>query len=290
MISELTEEQKAMENVIVEKWIQKAFRTTPITDDEARVAVESLYKMLGEPNVPYTICPGPLAAWKKVCELTTDDPQKRRELEKTVVLPLIDGIINAGYYAYLDFLDYIGVEVGKLEEVKLYRTLANVSWVWPLENHCVLCDHPLQLHVNAAGNLHNESGPSVEYRDGLRLWNIEGVDVDEQIVMRPHTQTIKQIFADTNADRQSIRLARFGWLRVLQETNAVTIDERPNDIEGTYEVLYEARLNGRQQRILVATCITGKIPAMPVPNTCETCADAQRWLKGDVDFTILGRT
>lgn len=290
MIKSLTPEQIAQEEVICQKWIKKAFRTEQITPYEARVAVESLYKMLGEPAPKFIVEPGPLAAWKTVCANATDDPKKRRELEKTVVLPLIDGIINAGYYAYLEFLDFIGVGVSEIPEVELYRTLANVSWVWPLENICVLCDHPKTLAVNPDGNLHNESGPSVEYRDGLKLWDINGITVDEQIVMRPESQTLKQIIGDTNADRQAIRIERFGWLRFLSESDAEVLDEGPNDVQGTYEVLYKTKIGNVVTHRLVATCITGKIPVMGVPTNITTREAAQEWLNGDEKINIVGRT
>lgn len=290
MIKSLTPEQIAHEDVVCEKWIKIAFRTESITEAEAAKATESLYKMLGEKAPPFEIHPGPVAAWKRVCELATDDPAKRAELERNIVLPLIDGAINAGYYAYLEFLDYIGVPVGKIPEVQLYRDLANVSWVWPLEDLCIFCDFPKQINRDADGNLHNETGPSVEYRDGVKMWDLNGIQCDEQIIMAPQTQTIDQMVKDTNADRQAIRIDRFGWLRFLKETNAETLDERDNLVEGTYETLYSTNIGNRKAHCLVATCVTGKIPVMPVPTNIDSCVAAQEWIHNNRKLNIIGRT
>lgn len=290
MIKTLTPEQIAMEEVFCQKWIQRALNTERIDPAKAEIAVRSLYTMLGEPMPKFEIHDGPIAAWKRVCEIATNDPAKRAELEKNIVLPLIDGVINAGYYAYLDFLDYIGVKVGEIEEVKLYRTLAEVAWVWPMEGICILSENPSQIHIDGDGNLHNESGPSVAYRDGLTMWDINGIQVDEQIVMDPSSQTIKQILNDSNADRQAIRIERFGWLPFLKQTNAKVLDERTNDVEGTYEVLYETTVGNLVGNRLVGTCPTGKIPVMGVPTRIRTCEEAQFWLGGDQKVNVVGRT
>ena len=64
--------------------------------------------------------------------------------------------------------------------------------------------------------LHCDSGAALSYPDGWNLWVIDGMTVDEQIVMQPETQATTQIDSDNNADRRSIRISRFGWPRYLK--------------------------------------------------------------------------
>jgi len=54
------------------------------------------------------------------------------------------------------------------------------------------------------------------FADGWGFWNIHGVPVDEQIVMRPETQTIEQIQNEPNAEVKKIRIQRYGEKKYLK--------------------------------------------------------------------------
>lgn len=290
MITELTPEQEAHINVVCEKWTKKALNPVPIKKTTASKITKAIYKTLGE-NVPkFVIAPSPVAAWEIVCRTEATNDDEYADLKRQIIQPSIDGICSAGYYGYVEYFEYLGLNFDDVPEVVLFKQLADVSWVWPLKTLCVFSDHPLHIKVNDQGQLHNESGPSVKYSDGYSLWDINGIEVDEQIVASPATQSLETILKDTNADRQAIRIERYGWLRFLKEINATVVDERPNETEGTYEVLYKTIINGREGRRLVATCITGKIPVMGVPANINKCAQAQEWIAGPQKLNLIGRT
>ncbi|MGB1274898.1 MAG: DUF6745 domain-containing protein, partial [Nannocystaceae bacterium] len=137
------------------------------------------------------------------------------------------------------------------------------------------------------GMLSDDNGPSVQWSDGTALWTIGGVPVDEQIVMRPGTQTVEEIDAEENGDVRSIRIERFGWPRYLRECGAVMIDSRHNDISNQQEALF--RTPAGDQR-LVVTCPTRRMFALGVPGDVKTCEQSQNWLAGDKPFRELART
>jgi len=145
---------------------------------------------------------------------------------------------------------------------------------------------PAEIHWSVQGMLHNDSGPAAYYSPLFALWSIDGIAVDEQIVMRPETQTLEQIDGEKNADVKSIRIARFGWPRYLRESNAKMLDTRDNEVEGTKEALYVA---GDQKR-LVATCPTGRVFAMGVPSDVQNCEQAAHYLQGPIKFNLVTRT
>ena len=157
-------------------------------------------------------------------------------------------------------------------------------WMWDCHQIFIL-RRPLVIHWGDNG-LNNESGPSVYYSPLFSLWHIDGIPVDSQIVMAPETQTLEQIDKEENADVRSIRIDRFGWPRYLRESNAECIDSRDNDVEGTKEALYQAT----GQRRLVATCPTGRVFAMSVPDEIQTCEQAAKWLQGPVPYNLVTRT
>lgn len=132
--------------------------------------------------------------------------------------------------------------------------------------------------------LHCDDGPLMEYRSGLKFWAINGVFVDEQIVMRPETQTIKQIMEERNEEVKRIRIERYGWMRYLTKLNAKCIDSRRNDIDGTNEALYHCN----NQKVLVCACpSTGKVFSLEVPLHTRLCEDAQLFLSSGLSSRII---
>lgn len=160
-------------------------------------------------------------------------------------------------------------------------------WMWCTRAVYVLRRPKTPIYFDDNDRLHNESGPAVTFGNDYHLWEIHGQIVDEQIVMRPETQTVKQINADTNNDRRAIRIERFGWGRYLKESRAKQLDARKNEVDGTYEVLYTTKRDGHR---FVANCTTGRIISLGVPNEVTTCEGAQAWLAGPSPFNSLGRT
>lgn len=153
----------------------------------------------------------------------------------------------------------------------------DAGWWCAYAEAAIVCDKPLRQCINENEDPHCEDGPAIEYGDGLRLYMLQGHHVDEQLVMRPETQTIKQIDGESNADIRAIRVQRYGWPKYLRDSKAKTIDCRHNDIENTYEALMET---SRGERRLVATCPTGRMFSMGVDPSVKSCEEAQAWLEG----------
>lgn len=152
---------------------------------------------------------------------------------------------------------------------------------------CMVCDFPDVLKVDSESRPHCEDGPSHRWSDGWSIWHINGVVVDEQIIMHPETQTIKQIDSEQNQDVRSIRIERYGWDNYLRDSKAKCIDHRDNEIEGTKEALYQTKHGDKR---LVATCATGRVFAIGVPAEIKDCEAAQEWLAGGKKFRLVART
>ena len=90
-----------------------------------------------------------------------------------------------------------------------------------------------QIHQTRLPNdryqLHCETGPAVSYPDGWNIYYIHGVAVNEQIVMRPETLTLKQINDEANAEVRRIMVERYGYEKFLRESDAKLVDSCPDD-------------------------------------------------------------
>jgi len=148
--------------------------------------------------------------------------------------------------------------------------------------------NPVDIHWDD-GLLHNNSGMAVRYADGWGWYSIEGMRVDEQVVMRPETQTIYQIHKEENEEIRRIRIDRFGWMRYLEESGAEVLDYRRNDVECTRELLAQTPVGKR----LITFCpSTGRRYALGIPDDedVETCEQAQERLWDDRGFHWIGAT
>jgi len=172
--------------------------------------------------------------------------------------------------------------------VGLMEMAQSAGWAGMYTDVVIVQHRHSELHRNLEGRLHCETGMAVKYRDGWGLWAIGGVTVDEQIVMKPETQTVEQIRVEANAEVKRIRIERFGWDRYLKEIDAKEIDARHNAIENTYEVLVKTP-DG--MTVLLPTCKTGRLFSLEVPTGITTCEQAQSWLhSGSKIDELIGKT
>ena len=174
----------------------------------------------------------------------------------------------------------------RLRELQLWADVSkSTSWWWPYSNGIVAAERPSRIRRDG-DLLHSDDSPAVEFRDGWQHWAIDGITVDEQIVMSPGSQTVEQINGDENEERRRIRIERFGVLRYVESSGSKVVETRKNEVENTYEILVET-LHG--QRLMTHCPSTGRRYFLSVPDRVETCEQAQRAIWG-VDFNIIGRT
>ena len=210
------------------------------------------------------------------------DQQLSTELEHTK-LNRYCGVWWNAWAGWYEGAQVLGVKFDKLDTLVNWAKLCPV-WMWDRRDIFIL-RRPKEICWED-GELHNESGPSVTFSEYLKMWAINGVTVDEQIVMQPETQTIQQINDEENEEVRRIRIERFGVMRYLEESESKVIDSRRNEIENTYEILVDTP---QGQRLVTHCPSTGRRYFLSLPDPVETCEQAQRALWG-VECNIIGRT
>ena len=183
----------------------------------------------------------------------------------------------------------LGVKYDEAKYQLFRRSARLLRFCVPREGACIVSRNPTDCHWQD-GELHSDTGMALCYADGWGLWMVSGVRVDEQIVMRPGTQTLDQITGEENEEVKRIRIERFGWERYLQESNAEVIEVAQNEIEQTTESLMQVRQEGDDpMRVLVCACpSTARVYAMEVPPEVGTCRDAQNWLRNSEKGYCVG--
>lgn len=79
------------------------------------------------------------------------------------------------------FCKYLGVTYRKIESglLRSYVKLAHqVSWWYPFERVCILCRKPV-VKFNENYVIHSEVGPAIEFKDGWKIWALNGEEMEE---------------------------------------------------------------------------------------------------------------
>jgi hypothetical protein len=155
------------------------------------------------------------------------------------------------------------------------------------------------MRLDADDNLHNESGPAVQWADGKAVWFFEGhylAKHGEKIIMAPETLKPKEIQEIDNEENRRVAIDRYGWGKYLHDSGAVVLDSRENWVDNTVEVLIAPRKTkaafGREPLRMVLSCrSTGRKYFIAIPEILpesrfnpdniapiNTCEAAQSWL------------
>jgi hypothetical protein len=174
------------------------------------------------------------------------------------------------------FFEVCGLDLPEFAKcVAFNEAQTSVGWWFAHKDFVMAADRPERLHLEN-GRLHSDDGMAIRYRDGWGLWYLSGVQVTEQIVMWPDTQTLAQIHGEKNEEVKRIRIERFGWPKYLEQCGAKVIHQRPNAVENTREALMRT---SQGMTVLVCHCpSTARVYALEVDPAIETCEQAQNWL------------
>lgn len=195
-----------------------------------------------------------------------------------------------GYWvAWLRFGEYLGAVLEPHDALEAFDDLCDAGWWWPFEHVVVASERPQLASWDANSRLDSTTGPALQYYDNFALYAIGGVTVDEQIVMRPRTQTTQQIIKEDNAEVRRIRIERYGWENFLVDLKAKRLDHGRNDVDNTLESLYRAELGNQVvYHVLLCVCPSKQtLFAMEVPEAVTTCAGAQEYLSSGLSKRTL---
>lgn len=280
MLDKLSDKQESMLSVYVDKWVKIGLSKNPVDFDKSVNLIKKHYVDCGL-DVPnnFHLVDSPIAALKLLKSKYDIDP-------KSVLNNTCYGNHDAGWLGYYDF--FINETSVVLDEkiVNLIELAKICGWWYPYKDVVIIQKRPSLINFED-GLVQSTTGPAIQFPDGYSVYIIDGIRLDEQIVMRPETLTIHQINSEQDQDKRSIMIDRFGWPRFLQKSNANCIDKRYNYIENTKEALFVLD-NGNR---LVVTCPTGRVFALGVPTSIATCEDAQSWLGNEEEkVNVIART
>lgn len=284
IIEQLTDEHRASFDSYVDKWTAIGRSTEPMDRDRAAAALADAYKAADlDPPAEIHYALSPLAGVKLRNEiLASHGVTETPAWHSNVVYGCHD-------VAWMAFYDWFG-DHGLAEQVAPLRGMMELSksagWCWLYRGFAVVTDRPSSIQDGLIGERRRrchcaEKRPSVEYRDGWKLWHWHGLAVPEWVVMDP---TPERIWAERNDEIRRCAIESLGLDRWVEEAGLELIAADPDPHVGT---LYDCPdIYEEPVKVLVVRNgtpdVDGTWPTYgrTVPATVRSPHEAQAWLAG----------
>ena len=160
-----------------------------------------------------------------------------------------------GYSFILEILDD-GLDENAQDILKNYlRIKKSFIEFDPYKNLCLICEAPQTFLLNQRNFLHNDNGPAITFKDGYKVFSLNGVTVSPKLLEQPESITIEQIAAETNVELRRIMIQRYGVERYTEDSGAKIIDS------DEYGTLYKKEQQSDEPIVIVKV-----INATPEPD------------------------
>lgn len=186
------------------------------------------------------------------------------------------GSQDASWISYYDYMgEVLGLEC--CDRLKPLIELSKVSgWWWPYDEACILCERANKLFRDDDGRLHSELGAAIEYPDGWGVYAWHGVRVPSWIILETDKITPEIVMKEDNQEIRRVMLELYGWDKLLEDMEAITIHEDAKGILVSTTKLGEY-LEGEDDEarfVLVNDPSTNRRYALRVDPSTKTASEA----------------
>jgi hypothetical protein len=194
----------------------------------------------------------------------------------------LDGNFFSSWFSFYDFFNSeVEMKFENEERFEIFKQTTKLSFIYPLfdKKVCVLCQKPTKICFNKNNQLHNESGPAIEYAGiiPLFLYSLNGVSVTKEIVEPPWNKlNSKLILTEKNAEVRKEIVRKIGSEKLCSDLKAKVIDKKDE-----YELLLLDLKDGRNRPYLkMKNPSIGVYHIEGVHPDCKTVEDALNFRSG----------
>jgi hypothetical protein len=266
-IKSLTPEQLGMIPVYRDRWLKIGLSTEPTDRPAAIAAARRCYESTG------LVAPDKFIFASSPIEATNIGVTLGAKNQREVFSNFCWNQHEAGSLAFYAFFHEV-VGLSGLEKIEPLLDLAKLcGWVSFYDTAVIIQDRPEIIRFDDRGLLHAENGPSVRYRDGFSVYSWHGVRIPGEWMTKPPTAT--EALHWDNMEQRRAACEIVGWVNILRELNAKTIDKDDDPMVG--ELVRVDIPDIGEEQFLRVLCGTGREFALPVPPTMRTALEANAW-------------
>ena len=257
MITKLTEQQEAKFPEYVKTWTAKGLTTQQRTPADAIRDFSEFQRLVLQKKeiAPVVILNSPMECWvaaqmvKRLfgssqvgsqvwSQVRSQVASQVRSQAEDFVWPYFDCQFWASWFSYYEFVkSELGVIFPNNTEYEAFKACQGYGMVFPLDELCIVCQPPSQIHKNANG-LHNENGPALSYNGENEIYALNGVIMTKDYVMTSaHEISSETILKEPNAEVRLELIRKVGIEKMLTSLPHKLLEKR-----GNYE-LYSLNLS-----------------------------------------------
>lgn len=265
-IEELTDKQTHLMAEIVAEYEKNALSGDDSYDAKLiEKGIDFIYQLADLKAPQIVICSSPA------------DMAIQTKLEKGQTIDDLGCGYDSGWTAFYDYFERIGIEFDADWNFKTWKDFILNSGVFAtilFENVAFVCVRPCLVKTNEAGDLHCQDGPAIAWADGYCEFSLNGVWMDEKIVMTPAEKlSPKLILKEKNAEVRREIVRKIGTERICEKLNAEAIDKMDD-----YELLLLDLGDGRRRPYLkMLNPSIGTYHIEGVHPDVKTCKEALAW-------------
>lgn len=272
------EKEKNLEKLMdeyVEKYCAQVAQYRDFDKKAIERGLDILYGLLEVKRPKETVYKrSPVEAWTYICD-------RFNLKDRRFVAPYLEGIFDNAMAACIDFsnehenVDFSG------PEFEIYKNFTTTSGIYPLDEVAVIIGMPTKVIQNAEHNLHNPTGPAVEYADGLKFYFLDGHSVPEWIEKPIAEWNKEEVLKVSNTDARREILKLLGVNNLEKFFDSKTLDKLTLEVGGYYELIeIEAFGRGRKFLKMENASHKGLWHIEGVPNDCNSVLDALKFRNG----------
>lgn len=225
MLNELNDKQEKLMEEISLEYEENALDGDDSYDiDEIVFGINFIYQLSDLQPPEIVICNSPM-------EMAIEANLKSGE-----TIDYLGNGYDSGWTAWCDYFQRIGIiEKGEYDFDK-WRDFILKSGVFATclyENVAFVCIKPCKVNRNSNGDLHSETQMAIYWRDGYGEYYLNGVSVEENIVLTPSNELdSKLILTEKNAEVRREIVRKIGVEKLCKDLGANVVDMKDN-----YELL-----------------------------------------------------
>jgi hypothetical protein len=193
---------------------------------------------------------------------------------------------SGGWVTYVDL--FVKLDMFQNEEFTNYSKFlkSGVFLSLTFDTDLIVCRRPLYTKLNDKFELHSTDSPAMAWRDGFKLYFLNGVKVTEEIVMTPADKLNPMlIMTEKNAEVRRELVRKIGIARFIKKYGGVTLDtwEKP----GTEYKLLKLKVEGMRTDplyLVMRNPSIGVYYAEGVHPDCKTVKEALAWRDGEDNY------
>lgn len=243
--------------------------------EEIVLGINFIYGLSDLKNPEIVICNSPM-------EMAIDANLKQGE-----TIDYLGSGYDSGWTAWCDYFQRIGIIEKDEFDFEKWRNFILKSGIFSTvlyENVVFVCIKPCKVNRNINGDLHSETEMAIYWRDGYGEYYLNGVSVEENIVMTPaNLLDSKLILTEKNVEVRREIVRKIGIERVCKDLGAIVIDK-----ENNYELL-NLNLGEKRMRpyLKMINPSIGTYHIEGVHPNCKTVKEALNWRNQSEETPVI---